>query len=166
MKKKSKYRFLLVLLTCIVLAFAGFLFWSLLQKQENLKAHTVIKIRGETTKTLHADLDGFYPGSEQSYEIALSGESPETYEITLHFRSAAGSGNLGDYLLVTIRTKEVTIEKQLKDLLGGKKVSLGTNANEITITYTMPESTGNEAQGATADFYIDLMAKNTEQNNQ
>lgn len=156
MNKRLK---LILILVCVVMAFTGIVIWAVFQEQNTLKEHTVIELNGETSKTLKADLTGFYPGSEREYAITLTGEFAENYEITLNFRNDKHSGELENYLTVTITTKNVTIQKQLKELLDGEEIELGNDANEITITYVMPEDTGNEAQGATADFYIDLTAK-------
>lgn len=152
----------ILILVCVVMAFTGIVIWAVLQDQNNLKERTVIKLNGETSKTLKAELSGLYPGNEQEYKIILNGELAEDYEITLNFSNDENSGALENYLIVTITTKDVTIQKQLKELLDGEKIELGGNANEITIVYAMPEDTGNEAQGATADFYINLTAKNRE----
>lgn len=155
MKKLFK---LIVLLGCMVITFIGIVIWAVLFTQGGLKPNTVIKLNGATHKTLQAELSGFYPGNEQEYKIVTTGEGTEGYEITLAFRGNAKSGGLENYLLVTITTKDVAIEKPLAELLGGTPIELGKNASEITITYVMPENTGNEAQGTTADFYIDFTA--------
>lgn len=160
MNKKLK---LILILVCVVMTFTGIVLWAFLQ-QDGLKERTVIKINGETSKTLKAELTDFYPECEQEYKIILSGASAENYAITLNFRNDKNSGALENYLTVTITTKTVTISKQLSELLNGESVKLGKNANEITITYAMPAATGNEAQGTTADFYIDLTAKNIDDN--
>lgn len=151
---------LILILVCVVMTFIGIVLLAVLQEQDSLKEHTVIELNGETSKTLKAELTDFYPGIKQEYKIILNGESVENYQITLNFRNDKNSGDLKNYLTVTITTKDVTIQKQLKDLLDGDKVELGNNSNEITIVYAMPEDTGNEAQGTTAEFYIDLTASN------
>lgn len=158
MKKKSM---LILILVCVVMALTGMVLWMVMQEQNELQEQTVIELNGETSKTLKADLTGFYPGSEQEYKIILRGETASDYEITLNFRNDQNSGALENYLTVTVTTNEVTIRKQLKELFEGDGVELGSGISEITITYEMPETTGNEAQGASADFYIDLTAKNS-----
>lgn len=156
MKKKT---YIILILVCVLMAFVGIIIWGVMQKQDNLKENTVIEINGETSKTLKAELTGFYPGNEQEYKIILKGDSADNYEITLNFRNDEKHGTLGNYLIVKITTKDMSIEKKLKDLLDGEKIELGKNANEIYVSYAMPENTGNEAQGTTAAFYIDLTAK-------
>lgn len=155
MKKLFK---LIVLLGCMAITFIGIVIWAVLLTQGGLKPNTVIKLNGATYKTLQAELSGFYPGNEQEYKIVTTGEGTERYDVTLAFRGNAKSGGLENYLIVIVTTKEVTIEKPLTELLDGDPIELGKNANEITVTYVMPEDTGNEAQGTTADFYIDFTA--------
>lgn len=156
MKKKLS---LILILVCVVMAFTGVVMFVVLQGQSNLKANTVIELNGETRKNLKAELTGFYPGNAQEYKITLTGEEAENYVVTLNFRRDNDGGALENYLTVTITTKDVKVEKQLKDLLDGEKLELGKNASEITITYAMSEDADNEAQGTTADFYIELTAK-------
>lgn len=155
MKKLFK---LILLLGCMVITFMGIVIWAVLLTRGGLQPNTVIKLNGVTHKTLQAELSGFYPGNEQEYKIVAMGEGAESYEITLAFRSNEKSGGLENYLTVTIETKDVTIEKPLTELLDGESIVLGKNANEITIRYVMHEDTGNEAQGTSADFYIDFTA--------
>lgn len=158
MKKKL---YIILILVCVVTAFTGVIMWGVLQEQQaELTENTVIEVSGETEKTVKAELTGFYPGDKQEYNITLKGEMSEDYLVTLTFRDDKNADGLENYLTVTIKTKEVTIEKQLKEVLSGEKIELGSNANEITIIYAMSEETGNEAQGTTADFYIDLTAEN------
>lgn len=156
MKKKLT---LILILACVVMAFTGVVMYAVLQGHGNLKEHTVIELNGETRKNLKAELTGFYPGNEQSYKITLTGEESENYAVTLNFYEDKKGGTLENYLTVTITTKDVKVEKQLKELLDGEKLELGKNASEITIAYFMSEDADNEAQGATADFYIELTAK-------
>lgn len=125
----------------------------------NVESDATIEIDGETHKTLEATLTGFYPGSSQDYTIVLTSETSESYETYLSFRD--GSGELQNYIVVTVSTGTEEIEKPLSELLGGETLFLGENVSEIKITYTMPEEVGNEAQGTTADFRIDFSAKDT-----
>lgn len=158
MKKKL---YIILILVCVVTAFTGVIMWGALQEQQaELTENPGIEVSGETEKTIKAELTGFYPGDKQEYNITLIGEMSEDYVVTLTFRNDKNVGGLEDFLTVTIKTKEVTIEKQLKEVLNGEKIELGNNANEITIAYAMSEETGNEAQGTTAEFYIDLTAEN------
>lgn len=150
---------LVLILLCIATEVMGVAIYSALQEQGDLKENTVIELNGETRKSLRTELMGFYPGIEREYKITLSGEGSENYVVTLDFRGDKNGGALENYLTVTIETKDIKVEKRLKELLDGEELRLDKNASEITITYSMPEDTDNGAQGATADFYIELTAK-------
>lgn len=164
MRKKSKVatilNFIFGLITVgVTVASAAVVYRAIKDTSGNVDSDAVIEIDGETFRSLSVELTGFYPGSEQKYTIELTSESSDAYEVTLSFRDDDENATLKNYLNVTISAQDVKIEKSLNELLGGGEVSLGTNVSEITIAYSMPEDTGNEAQGATADFYIDFLAK-------
>ncbi len=156
MSKKVK---ILLPLACVAMAFICVITFLVLSGGNKLLEHTTITIKGETTKTLSAEIKDLYPGSINEYEITLNGDHPEEFYITLSFREKS-DGKLKEYIGVKIETDNVTIEKSLEELLDGEEnLSLGQNSTNIKITYTMSESAGNETQGANIDFYIDLTAK-------
>lgn len=151
-----------LILVCVVMAFTGVGIYASLQSQSKLEAHTQINVEGETTsKTLKATLTGFYPGCTQEYKISLTGDLADNYNVTMSFRNDKKQGGLENYITVVISTADFKLEKPLKDLLKGDTIQLGANASEITIAYTMPAETGDEAQGTTCDFYVDVTAKNS-----
>ncbi len=156
MSKKIK---IVLIAICVALTFTGISIWGVLRSQNDIQGKTVVAVNGDTNKTLTAELSDFYPGLTKTFEIRLDGSAADDYVVTLNFRHEQG-GKLEDYLMVVISTSEIKIEKTLKELLDGEEISLGKNADEIYISYTMPESVGNESQGTTANFYIDLTAKN------
>lgn len=156
MRKKVK---LILTLACVAMAFIGILIFFVLSDCGKLLEYTTITIRGETTKTLSAEITDLRPGSSNEYKITLNGDHPEEFYITLSFREKS-NGNLKDYIGVKIETDNVTVEKTLKELLDGKeKISLGRNSTDIKVTYTMSLEAGNDTQGADIAFYIDLTAK-------
>lgn len=159
MSKKLK---IILTLACVAMTFIGVLLFFGLSNGDNLLEHTTITLKGETTKTLSAEIKDLYPGSVSEYEIILDGDHSEEFYITLSFREIS-NGKLKDYIGVKIKTDNVTIEKPLKELLDEKaNLSLGQNSTNIKITYTMAIDAGNETQGADIKFYIDLTAKRVE----
>lgn len=158
MKKRLMF---ILMLACMLTAFTGIVIWTVMQEESNLEENTVIELNGETSKSLKAELVGFYPGCECEYSIALKGDLSENYYVEINFRSGGESGGLESYLVVRIATSGVTVEKRLAELLDGGRIELGKNANKITITYVMPSDVGNEAQGSSAAFYVDVSAKNS-----
>ena len=160
MKKSNKLTYLIIIIS-IVLTLTGVAVWGTLQKNDNLEENTVVEINGETSKTLKSDIKGLYPGQTVDYVISLTGDYAEEYSTTLKFFGDNG-GELKEYVLVGIITNNVTIEKPLQEILNADVILLGEGITEITISYTMPIDTGDEAQGASVVFYIELNAKNIE----
>ncbi len=154
----SKRLNIILIAACVLMTVFSSIIYSVMQGQGDLKENTVIKVNGETDKTLKAELSGFYPGCEKEYVIALKGSLVSEGCVTLEFRNGENHGGLENYINVKITAGEIAVEKPLKDLFDGNKIDFGNNVSEIKITYSMPENTGNEAQGTTAFFYIDVTA--------
>ena len=160
MGKSSKLKYIIIIIS-VVLTLTGVVIWGTLQNNDNLEENTVVEINGETSKTLKADIKGLYPGQTVDYTISLTGDYAEEYSTTLNFFGDNG-GALKKYMLVCIATENVTLEKPLQELLDGEAISLGQGISQVTISYTMPIETGDEAQGASVVFYVELNAKNVE----
>lgn len=160
MNKGNKLKYIIIIIS-IVLTLTGVVILGILQNNNNLKDKTVVEINGETSKTLKAEIKGLYPGKTEEYTILFEGDSAEEYIITLNFFDDNG-GDLKNYILVRIETNNSSIEKPLNELLDGDLVSLGQGVAEIKILYTMPIDTGDEAQGASVVFYVELNARNIE----
>lgn len=158
----SKRLNIILIAACVLMTVFGSVISSVMNAQSDLKENTVIKVNGETDKTLKAELSGFYPGCEKEYIIVLKGSLASESCVTLEFRNGENNGGLENYINVKITAGEITVEKPLKDLFDGNKIDFGSKVSEIKITYAMPENTGNEAQGTTAFFYIDVTAMTAE----
>ncbi len=160
MSKSNRLMYVIIIIS-IVLTLTGVVIWRILQNNGNLEENTVIEINGETSKTLKADIKGLYPGQTVDCLVSLTGDVAEDYLVSLKFFGDDG-GELKKYVLVEIATNNGSIEKSLQELLNGEVVSLGQGITEITISYTMPIDTGDEAQGTSVVFYVELNAKNVE----
>lgn len=160
MSKSNKLKYLLIIIS-IILVFTGVTILEAIKSNDNLEENTVIEINGETGKTLKANIKGFYPGKTFDYAISLVGDGVEEYLITLKF-SGDNGGALKNYLDVKIVTDNGSIEKPLNELLEGELITLGRGVSQITISYTMPIDTGNESQGTSVVFYVELNAKMVE----
>lgn len=158
----SKKITIALIVLCLAMTACGTTIYFVNKSNNNLGNKTEINVDGDTVKELSVNLSDFYPGNTQTFEINLKGNSADDYTVTINFRNDETSGALENYLTVVISTDKVTIEKSLKELLEGDEISLGKNASNIKIHYTMPETVENEAQGATADFYIEVSAKSVE----
>ena len=160
MNKGNKLKYIMIIIS-IVITLCGVVIFGRLQNNNNLEQNTVIAINGETSKTLKAQIKGLYPGKTEEYTILFKGDSTEEYAITLKFFGDDG-GKLKNYLVVEIVTENNAIEKPLQELLNGDLISLGQGVSKIRISYTMPFDTGDEAQGVSVAFYLELNAKNVE----
>ena len=163
MRRKIGY---ILTIAVVAMTVIGVLLWFNIKDEGNLKDKTTVTFNGETTKTLKAEIAGFYPGKSADYTIEISDKGAADYNVSLVFRKNGDvepeKNTLGNYLNVTIVAGDVTIEKNLNELFGGEKINLGRNSQKITITYAMPLEIGNEAQGAETRFFIDLTASENE----
>ncbi len=165
MQRKLK---IILVLVSIAMSFLGATFWVVLQNENNLNNNVVVDLDNENVQET---LDGinfkdFHPGHNEKYEITLKGDLSDDYEVTLDFHEIKSEGKdnaLANYINVKIETQEKTIEKGLKELLDGKQIELGKKASTIDITYYMPEDVGNESQGTSVEFYIELTAKSVKE---
>ena len=161
MSNRNKFKFIIVIIS-IVLSLTGVVVWGTLQNNNNkLEETTVIKVNGETNKTLKSEIKGFYPGKTADYVILFSGKAAQEYSISLNFFGDNGVA-LKKHIIVGISTKNGTIEKPLEELLAGELINLGRGITDIKITYKMPIDTGDEAQGASISFCVELSAKYVE----
>lgn len=160
MGKGNKLKYILIIIS-IILTLSGVVLVVTMQNDNQLKDNTVIEIDGGTTKTLKAEIEGLYPGKTEEYIISFTGENTKDYLITLDF-NGDDNGNLKNFIEVKIETNESLINKTLSELLEGDFISLGMGVTEIKISYTLPIEIGNEAQGASVVFYIELEAKTIE----
>ena len=160
MGKGNKLKYILIIIS-IILTLTGVVLFTTMQDNNELKENTVIEIDGATTKTLKAEIDGLYPGKTEECVISFTGDDIKDYLITLDF-NGDNDGTLKNFIEVEIKTNESSINKTLNELLEGDRISLGTGVTEIIISYTMPIEVGNEAQGVSVVFYIELEAKTIE----
>lgn len=124
-----------------------------------LTTNKTIKIKlddsGVTQAELKFSANGLEPAESREYSILLQASTSGTYNVTLEF--VGEKSILGDFVDVTVEYEGGKAENSLANLLNGETVEFTceiTKKSAIKIIYTMPEDTGNEAQGASADFDI------------
>lgn len=151
-----------IIIVCTIVSVVGIMFMVMSNAgTSKLSEQTTIVIKGETKKTVKAELEGLYPGSVSEYEIVLEGEGGE-YQTSIKFRGNKDS-ELKEYIDVQIMAGEETVESSLKELLEAEEsISLGQNTDRVKLVFTMRENAGNETQGKDISFYIDVMAGNNE----
>lgn len=128
----------------------------------------VIDVEVSDGKTESVEFKGLalVPGGEAVYTLKLSGERAEKYSVTLKFTPDDGEQALAEYAYVRIEAgSEVICDDALARVLDGEEmyisVDFSENANnDITVTYYLPQSVGNEAQNAAATFELLICASN------
>ncbi len=146
---------IILIVVSAAMTFTGVLLYFVVSKNNTLMKDTTITLRENTTKTLKAEIKDIVPDTKNEYVINLTGESKSDLIVTLAFR-IKNDGELKNFIHVEITTNDKTIQKSLDELLKGDKIELGANVNKIKIVYAMPATVGNEAQGKSISFYIDI----------
>ncbi len=154
--------FALCFITLAVLVFGVWVFTS---HDKYLNKSTVNLSNGdEVNAELGVDLGSLYPGASLSYTFNLKANKGDGFNITASFIEK-GPTTIKEYVNVEIRLNGERIDSDsLNAYLGGKTVNFraefgNTNLQEVELIYTMSAEVGDEAQGATADFDINISAK-------
>ncbi len=150
---------ILVLVTS-ALSLIGVLLFVNFKKNTVLPNEITVTINEETTKNLKIDLEDIVPGSKRSYTINIDSKYFDEFNFSISFYELDDPGELSNYLSLSISANEFNINKSFKEVLNKNEVFvLGPSVRKISLTYSMDESIGNEAQNTYANFYIDLMSK-------
>lgn len=160
----SKRNFILIAVVAVILAGVVLLAVVMLNNNDFVKNVTLSE-NGITHETLEFSANGLHPGDTREYTLNLTSPISDRYIIEFAFEETY-DGKLKEYIDVTVKCSgsEGWYEYKLVDLLDGQTLTFNNvvfEADEevvFTITYTMPLDVGNEAQRATADFYIHLTA--------
>lgn len=139
------------------LAIIGTLIWYFLTVfNKDLSAD--IDLNGEINEVIEVDELALKPGTDVTYNVNVHCKETNDYILSLDFVEY-GSGTLDDFLDVTVKLDGSVIKQtKLSDLISGRQtISLNRNYTigttlQFEITYSMPLTVGNEAQGATCDF--------------
>ena len=109
---------------------------------------------------------GLVPGKSVEYTIRLTNEVEGEYNITLEFEEEAEQ-ELKKYVFAKIEVGgKIICDSLLADLFNGEKLSFSgalssDKSRNIKITYYMPDSVGNEAQNAEANFELRITASDS-----
>ena len=102
------------------------------------------------------------PTESKEYEIDLFCDASGDYNITMAYGERK-QGTMKHYVDVVVKANGETVyQGKLSKLIDGKEIVsfdgtlLAEHPLTVTVTYTMPYETGNEAQGTSADFDIHL----------
>lgn len=118
------------------------------------------------TETLNIEKLDLYPGSSCEYEIDLSCKAEGTYRITFNLEKGEKIG-LEKYVSAQLSCGEekyvMGLEEWFASDAKGFDLSLDANGkSKIIMSFSMPETVGNEAQGAEVAFEILITVEYTE----
>ena len=107
------------------------------------------------------------PGEEETYKISLYTSVVGDSDVSLEFsEDTSVEGNLKDFLFVRLIVDGETLyDELLSSVLARGAITVDGKLSEDTpfefsLTYYLPEETGNEVQGATAAFTLSVWASN------
>lgn len=160
--KKNKILFVVIsiFVVCLILAiFIPFMFGKYYNNIFTITSNYTLH-----NNVINVDELDIKPGNEEVINIDLSCNIRGTYKVLLNFIETS-DGTLKDYLVVTIKEGSNTILKEpLKDVLGRSDIYIKDNfckgeSINFVIIYTLPEDIGNEAQGISTTFDIEIIIK-------
>lgn len=157
--KKLKYTIIfssIILIIIIIL-----LLLILLNRKPKLKDNTIITIDDEVVESYKVEISNFFPGYEKEYKITFISDDINKYDVSIDFNNP-NEGKLKEYLNIVIITKHTYLENTMNNFLTEEEIYLGKGIEEIIIKYKMPEEIGNEAQGTSVKFNLDISITNKE----
>ncbi len=160
---RSRLYFILIPLLALVTILGAAIGIYNMQTRNTGITDAVITLDGKEITTSEVNLAGMAPGENRNYTLTLSANRDDVYTITMDFQRGS-KASLGEFVQVRISIGDRVIEdKLLKQLFDGSEVrfdcELGPDHDVLLdVTYMMPATVGNEAQGKDAEFIIVLSA--------
>lgn len=162
---KKKVRALIYIMAVMIIFGATLTIIMLFRSCGGGNQNIYVKI-GETnvTQIQPIKLRGLYPGSKEEYTLNITAEIPTRYNIDFMFKTIE-DGGLRDFIDVEVTFDNVMLYNgTLSDLLDSDDVKVGIETNlderipiQIKISYKMPREVGNEAQGKSILFDINII---------
>lgn len=155
MSKRNLSKILIILIVTLIIL-AGILLYFFVFSKKSLEPIIEIKSEDEIHKTLSIKALNLSPGENKKYTIKILNRSGSDYNFSLEFVQK-GEGRLYNFIDVEMSMGDKTVKRSLKDLFEGEIVKFEKEkSKEIIIKYILPETVGNEAQGAQTSFDIEL----------
>lgn len=126
-----------------------------------------ISVAEDSEQTICMEDISLVPGSSIEYFLRFSSEITADYEISLRFAETNSLQTLKDYAFVRLEYgKEVLCDEKLSTLFDWDPITLHMNLSKhghksIRMTCYLPETVGNDAQGAEAEFELIVTTERT-----
>ena len=128
----------------------------------SLSETVVVSVDGVAEKTLTVDGLEIYPGEKRECIVFLKSELTGSFDATLTFEEFGNDNALKPYVDVKVFVSNAQVyEGALEELLSSGEINFSVNldnttAKQLKIQYLMDVNVGNDAQDATASFYVKL----------
>lgn len=161
---RKRYAILIIVLVLVVSVLTGVFVYQYMQDETaTFEEDIVLSLDGEKQKTLSVTDLNLVPGQVKECKVTLQASNVGDYVVTVNFEKKS-NGTLDKYLDVELRVKGTTQTRALDELLtaNGNAIAFTVDAGEqeiLTIRYIMPETVGDEAQGASCSFDVILGVK-------
>ena len=156
---KNKFLNVVLIFSLFVCAAAGvWLFVETNSAHDEFTQNIVIESDGQISKVLEFSKLNLKPGDSCQYTVNLVCKAEGNYNITLEFKDKGGA--MKQYVDAKVVLDNKTIAEQGLDELFETQsfktegVLTADEPAKLVISYEIPLSVGNEAQGAVADFDI------------
>lgn len=143
-----------------LLVIVGFVIWALF---DNFFKDSEVDFDSEgISETVSVNGLAFIPGESRDYSFKLKCRDSGEYHVGLELKEKT-DGGLKEFIDVqVVLDGKVVLTGNLSELMGSSSVVLrdyefGRESVDLVITYSMPESVGNEAMGTSADFDMSIL---------
>ena len=166
MKSKKSYYLLTFIISSVIAVtlVAVFSIYFIGNRERPIKIYKDEQIFEE----IKVEFNNFNPGDEKKYTLKFKGVDDGKYSIDFDFVETE-VGELKNYLDFVIKMNgEEVVDCPFIEVLSGERdinFELMISAREVVefeICYRLPETVGNEAQNAEADFKFFILIKETE----
>lgn len=152
---------LLIICTCAFIAIGILIFLLLNSYRKDLTNKIVVKADGRVHEIVEVANMTLVPAETKLYEVDLYAKMADNYTITMDFIELE-DGGLGKFVDVVIKNDQLLIYEGKLDALFDTELlvfqtHLSDSPQNISITYTMDGSTGNDAKKAFSTFNIDIL---------
>lgn len=160
-----KKSILLLVIGLIVLVLIGLmLFVVITYTQRDFSKNIRLHKHGVTQEQFQIDGLDLKPGENREYELKYSCVGGGLYDLTFEGDSKH-LGGMEQYIVVEVESSNRKVSLPLKNLLmDGIPIELTIDLNEklnetVYLRFIMPAEVGNEAQGTTTSFWIQMIAQ-------
>ncbi len=156
---RRRTRRILILALCVYALLGIILLLYVATAHKDYRKEIILVVDDTPTAVLDMSWLDINPGETFEYTVKLKCKAFGNYSLNFSFGENS-RGGLEDFIDVEIKHEDISYKNSLKTLLDSDVIYtfdcyLNKNtATEISITYSMPENVGNDAQNSFSDFSV------------